>query len=60
MKDPKSCENVVYEIYEEGDDPSGLHTIYTVQVLKIRSVLYLRDIAEFKCMHQMAFHRMMK
>ena len=49
VKDPKSCENVVYEVYEEGDDPFGLHTIYTVQVLKIRSVLYPRDIAEFKC-----------
>ena len=49
VNDPKSCENVVYEVYEEGNDLSGLHTTYTVQALKIRSALYPRDIGEFKC-----------
>ena len=45
----QSCDQVVYEVYEEGDGSSGLHTIYTVQVLKIRSALYPRDVGEFKC-----------
>ena len=44
VKDPKSCENVVYEVYEQGS-----HPVYTIQVLKIQSALYPRDIAEFKC-----------
>ncbi|KAM7427496.1 Roundabout 1 [Porites harrisoni] len=46
---PQSCDKVDYEVYEEGDGSSGLHTIYTVQVLKIRSALYPRDVGEFKC-----------
>ena len=45
----QSCDQVVYEVYEEGDGSSGLHTIYTVQVLKIRSALYPRDVGDFKC-----------
>ena len=46
---PQSCDKVNYEVYEEGDGSSGLHTIYTVQVLKIRSALYPRDVGDFKC-----------
>ena len=46
--DPKSCENILYEVYEQGDD-SSLHTIYTDGVLKIRKALYPRDDGEFKC-----------
>ena len=46
---PQSCDKVDYEVYEERDGSSGLHTIYTVQVLKIRSTLYPRDVGEFKC-----------
>ena len=46
---PQSCDKVDYEVYEEGDGSSGLHTIYTVQVLKIRSALYPRDDGDFKC-----------
>ncbi|CAH3188573.1 unnamed protein product, partial [Porites lobata] len=46
---PQSCDKVDYEVYEEGDGSSGRHTIYTVQVLKIRSALYPRDVGEFKC-----------
>ena len=46
---PQSCDKVDYEVYEEGDGSSGLHTIYTVQVLKIRSALYPRDVGDFKC-----------
>jgi len=47
-KDPKSCENIDYEVYTEGDE-SSLHTSYTTGVLKIRSALYPRDQAKFKC-----------
>ena len=46
---PQSCDKVDYEVYEEGDGSSGLHTIHTVQVLKIRSALYPRDVGDFKC-----------
>ena len=46
---PQSCDKVDYEVYEEGDGSSGLHTIHTVKVLKIRSALYPRDVGEFKC-----------
>ena len=46
---PQSCDKVDYEVYEEGDGSSGRHTIYTVQVLKIRSALYPRDFGDFKC-----------
>ena len=45
----QSCDQVVYEVYEEGDGSSGLHTVHTVQVLKIRSALYPRDVGDFKC-----------
>ena len=38
-----------YEVYEEGEGFSGLNTIYTVQVLKIRSALYPRDVGDLKC-----------
>ena len=34
-----------YEVYAENEDNS----LYTVQVLRIRSVLYPRDQGEFKC-----------
>ena len=44
---PQSCDKVDYEVYEEGEGSSGLHTIYTV--LKIRSALYPRDVGDFKC-----------
>ena len=47
-KDPKSCENIDYEVYIEGDD-SEKHTSYTTGVLKVRSALYPRDQAKFKC-----------
>jgi len=47
-KDPKSCENIDYEVYIEGDD-SAAHTSYTTGVLKLRSALYPRDQARFKC-----------
>ena len=47
-KDPKSCENTDYEVYIEGDD-SAAHTSYTTGVLKVRSALYPRDQAKFKC-----------
>ena len=46
--DPKSCENIPYEVYEQGGD-SALHTRYTDGVLKIRKALYPRDDGEFKC-----------
>ena len=46
--DPKSCENILYEVYEEGD-VSALHTTYTTGVLEIRKTLYPRDDGEFKC-----------
>ena len=46
---PQSCDKINYEVYEEGDGSSGLHTIETVQVLKIRSALYPRDVGDFKC-----------
>ena len=36
-----TCDKVAYEVYEEGDGSSGLHTIFTV--LKIRRALYPRD-----------------
>ena len=48
-KNNQSCDKVAYEVYEEGDGSSGLHTIYTFQVLKIRSALYPRDVGDFKC-----------
>ena len=40
----QSCDQVVYEVYEDGDS-----SLYTVQVLKIRSALYPRDVGDFKC-----------
>ena len=40
----QSCDQVVYEVYEE-----GVGSLYTVQVLKIRSALYPRDVGDFKC-----------
>ena len=49
---PQSCDKVDYEVYEEGEGSSGLldfWTIYTVQVLEIRSALYPRDVGDFKC-----------
>ena len=46
---PQSCDKVDYEVYEEGEGSYGLRTIYTVQVLKIRSALYPRDVGDFKC-----------
>ena len=45
----QSCDTVAYEVYEEGDGSSGLHTISTVQVLKIRNASYPRDVGDFKC-----------
>ena len=45
----QSCDKVTYEVYEEGDVSSGLHTITTVQVLKIRNASYPRDVGDFKC-----------
>ena len=45
----QSCDKVAYEVYEEGDGSSGLHTISTVQVLKTRSASYPRDVGDFKC-----------
>ena len=44
----KSCENVIYEVYEENPG-SALHTTFSTQVLKIRSVLYPRDQGKFVC-----------
>ena len=49
VKDPRSCKDFAYEVYEEGNDSSGVHTPYTIQVLKIRSVLDARHHEEFKC-----------
>ena len=46
--DSKSCENILYEVYEEGDG-SALHTTYTEVVLVIRKALCPRDDGEFKC-----------
>ena len=45
----QSCDKVDYEVYEEGDGSSRLHSIYTIQVLKIRSALYPRDVGNFTC-----------
>ena len=45
----QSCDKVAYEVYKEGDGSSGLHTIYTVQVLRIRNASYPRDVGDFKC-----------
>ena len=42
-------DKVAYEVYQEGDGSSGLHTISTVQVLKIRNASYPRDVGDFKC-----------
>lgn len=44
----KSCEDVIYEVYEENPS-SALHTTYFIQVLKIRSALYPRDQGKFVC-----------
>ena len=49
VKDPRSCKDIAYEVYEEGNESSGAHSTYTIHVLKIRSVLYPRDHEEFKC-----------
>lgn len=49
VNDRKSCKDTAYEVYEENEETSGLHTLYTVQVLRIGSVLYPRDQGEFKC-----------
>ena len=46
--DPKSCENILYEVYEFGKG-SALHNTYTDGILKIRKTLYQRDNGEFKC-----------
>ena len=44
----KSCDDVIYEVYE--DNPSSsLHSTYNTQVLKIRSALYPRDQGKFEC-----------
>ena len=45
----QSCDKIAYEVYEVGDGSSGLHTIYTVQVLSIRNASYPRDVGDFKC-----------
>ena len=47
-QDDKSCENVIYEVYEENPG-SALHKTITEQVLVIRSALYPRDQGEFEC-----------
>ena len=42
----RSCKAIqAYKVYDENEDNS----LYTVQVLRIRSVLYPRDQGEFKC-----------
>ena len=46
--DDKSCENVIYEVYEENPG-SALHKTFTEQVLIIRSASYPRDQGEFIC-----------
>ncbi|KAJ7377501.1 Hemicentin-1 [Desmophyllum pertusum] len=44
----KSCDDVIYEVYE--DNPSSsLHSTFNTQVLKIRSALYPRDQGKFEC-----------
>ena len=56
---PQSCDKVDYEVYEERDGSSGLHTIYTVQVLKIR-VHYIQEmLVNLNVLHQMEFHQML-
>ena len=49
VNDRKSFKDTAYEVYEENEETSGLYTLYTVQVLRIRSALYPRDQGEFKC-----------
>lgn len=44
----KSCDNVIYEVYDENPS-SALHTTFGTQVLKIRSALYPRDQGKFVC-----------
>ena len=44
-KDPDSCQDVVYEVFEVGD----ASPILTEGRLKIVSALYPRDDGEFKC-----------
>ena len=46
--DDKSCENVIYEVYEENPS-SALYTTFFIRVLKIRSALYPRDQGKFVC-----------
>ena len=46
--DDESCEDVIYEVYEE-NPVSALHTTFTIQVLKIRKALYPRDQGKFVC-----------
>ena len=49
VKDPRSCKDIAYEVDEEGNDSTGVHSTYTIQVLKIRSALSARHHEEFKC-----------
>ncbi|XP_078371752.1 hemicentin-1-like isoform X1 [Oculina patagonica] len=46
--DDKSCEKIIYEVYEVNVKPA-LHTTFTEQVLKIRSAVYPRDHGKFEC-----------
>ena len=46
--DQNSCQDVIYENYEENPDTPE-HTTFTTQTLKIRSASYPRDQGEFKC-----------